>query len=55
MVGEKNDIYLEEIQNKIEEKTGIKVSVSSLCERAKGTRVGLIATMSLPGGLNTSG
>jgi transposase len=31
MVEEKNDIYLEEIQNKIEEKTGIKVSVSSLC------------------------
>lgn len=31
MVEEKNDIYLQEIQNGIQEKTGIDVSVSSLC------------------------
>jgi transposase len=31
IIEEKNDIYLEEIQKKIQEQTGIEVSVSSLC------------------------
>jgi len=35
IIEEKNDIYLEEIQKKIQEQTGIEVSVSSLCRTLK--------------------
>ena len=35
MIQEKTDIYLREIQNTIQEKTGIEVSISSLCRTLK--------------------
>ena len=40
MVAEQNDIYLREIQEKIEEKKGIKVSLSSISRTLKRLKLG---------------
>lgn len=40
LVTEKNDIYLRELKNELEQRTGIEISTSSLCRSLKKLKLG---------------
>jgi transposase len=40
LVAEKNDIYLKEIQDELQKRQGIKVSISSLCRKLQKLKLG---------------